>query len=426
MNMIESNIFSENRLTQIQLAFDSAAFLWLLRRGSLTQPDYNQADVYELDDRIESYLDMLTTYPDVAWSLSEESLQINQPGEIFVAGIIAFLSRDIKKVQKVTDVALQDHATLDALSYSLAWLPSSYTQSWIRKFLLSKNLDHKLLALLACEQKQEDPKELLRNILDREDCRLHERLYSQALKQAGELKRFDLLPLIRLGLNSAYVDCQYWARYALILMGELDYVKELRPWILKEGPTQATAILLAFRLLPLAEAKQWLLEILQDPSQMRLAIRACAILGDPQAVPWLIKTMQDARYAQLCAEAFSAITGVNLEEQGLILSDLPDLDQLLPDTEDEDSFSLDQDQYLPFPDASKIGAIWQKYQNRFKAQHRYFLGQPIDASFTFLESLEKIKSIASMRQCHRIAYEFALSSTSETLRLPNKIRLSCD
>jgi len=143
MNMIESNIFSENRLTQIQLAFDSAAFLWLLRRGSLTQPDYNQADVYELDDRIESYLDMLTTYPDVAWNLSEESLQINQPGEIFVAGIIAFLSRDIKKVQKVTDVALQDHATLDALSYSLAWLPSSYSQSWIRKFLLSKNLDHK-------------------------------------------------------------------------------------------------------------------------------------------------------------------------------------------------------------------------------------------------------------------------------------------
>lgn len=421
MRIIEQDKLSDSRLTQIQLAFDSAAFLWLLRRDSINQPDYCFNDVIELDNRINSYIDVLDCYPEVSWHLSEEAIVIGQPGEMFVAGIIAFKSRDMKKIQTVTEIAVKHEETFFALSHSVAWLPPSYSDIWISRFFSSKELNHKRLALLACELRQDNPGDHLKNILERVDCQNDELIYSQALKQAGELKRFDLLPLIRQGLSSLHNRARYWARYALIMMGENIYLNELKPWMMKETDFKATAATLVFRLLPIADAKNWLLEILQDAKQIRFAIRACGILGDPQVIPWLIKTMQDPRYAQLCGEAFSNITGINLKEQGLTLESLPDLDAILPEIDEDIEFQVDQDQQLDYPDASKIGAVWQKYQYRFKPQNRYFLGHLIDSKYQYLKNIKKDSHRLNMRQLSRLAYETALSSTSQPLQLPNKV-----
>src|SRR5690606_9458895 len=107
--------------------------------------------------------------------------------------------------------------------------------------------------------------------------------------------------------------------------------------------------------------------------------------GDPQVIPWLIAQMQNPQCTRLAGEAFSTITGVNLEEQKLVLENIPELDEILPDDiAEHEYFEISEDQNLPFPDVPKIAAIWQKYQQRFKPGTRYFMGKQADDSQEYL------------------------------------------
>ena len=70
-----------------QLAGDGA-FLWQLRSSALTQPNYHQSDLFELEQRIDAQLDGLMTAPDDAWEICDEALELQQSGEVFAAAVV--------------------------------------------------------------------------------------------------------------------------------------------------------------------------------------------------------------------------------------------------------------------------------------------------------------------------------------------------
>lgn len=393
-----------------QFAVD-AAFLWLLRSIAVNQPHYTVDDLAELEQRVDAQLDGLMSAPEDAWEICAAAMELQEPGEVFAGAVLAFRSLDIHKIQKAVESGLGGEQGCRGLVSALGWLPGRLCHSWIKKFLTSKDLDHKYLAVAACSARREDPREYLTQIFQRPDCVAHDKLYARSLRLVGELKRHDLMPALRIAMRAEDPDITFWANWSAVLLGDQSAADSLLPFVLHPNPYQAKAMDLAFRALPVEQARTWISSLAKNPAEIRNVIKATAALGDPHAVDWLIGQMRVPALTRLAGEAFTAITGIYLEEQQLALDDLPDLDEQLPseDAEDE-NVDMDEDENLPFPDIDKVAAVWQKYYQRFDAGQRYFMGKSISA-----ESLGQILKTGGQRHRRAAAMELALLQSNQLL-----------
>lgn len=394
---------------------DEASFLWVLRSIVVNQPDYYSADLLELDARIDAKVNALMTAPEDAWNICANAMSIQQTGELFTAATIAFRSLEVMKIQEVVEVGMQSKEAFIGLAGALAWLPGRLCHSWIKKFLTSKDLHHKYLAVTVCSLRREDPREYLTNIIQREDCIAHKPLYARSLRLIGELKRVDLAPAVRVALQSKEPEILFWATWSSIVLGNKSLIENLKPFVLTDNAYRARAIELAFRVLPIDAAREWINELAKKPQQIRQVIQASAILGDPHAINWLISQMRVPTLMRLAGEAFSTITGIGLEEHKLALEELPQLDDQLPaaatnDELQDGDLGLGDDDRLPFPSADKIAAVWQRYQQRFIPGRRYFMGQAITS-----EHLLSIYSYGNQRQRRAAALEMALLQSDHYL-----------
>lgn len=388
---------------------DDATFLWLLRDRAVNQPHYNVADLAELDSRIDAQLDGLMTAPEESWHLCVNALELEQPDAVFTAAVFAFRSLDSRYIQHAVEAGLVSDHTLRGLVSAMAWLPGRLVHSWIKKFLTSKDLNHKYLALAVCSARREDPREYLTAIVQRSDCIAYTPLYIRALRLIGELKRFDLLHILRNGMAADDKDVVFWATWSAILLGDKSLAKDLQPYVLTPNPYQSRAMALCFRVLPLETARGWISVLAKDPLNNRLVVTATSLLGDPHAINWLIAQMRIPALTRLAGEAFATITGIDLQEHKLILEELPNLDDQLPDDgAQNEEIDLSDDEYLPFPDVNKIAAIWQKYQQRYAPSQRYFMGQIINPSISVSEHLRSIFANGQQRQRQKAALELAL------------------
>jgi uncharacterized protein (TIGR02270 family) len=315
----------------------------------------------------------------------------------------------------VIETGLASPQGVKGLVSALGWLPGRLCHSWIKKFLTSKDLNHKYLAVAACSVRREDPREYLTTIFQRNDCIAHAKLYARSLRLIGELKRRDLSGALPIAMQAENPDILFWASWSAVLLGDKSFVKNLQPFVLKTNVNQARAIELAFRVLPIETARLWISELAKDPAQIRKVIKATANLGDPQAIHWLIAQMRVPALTRLAGEAFTTITGIDLEEHRLALEELPDLDALLahsgPNEDPADNnVDMDEDERLPFPDVDKVAAVWQKYQQRFVVAQRYFMGQAITA-----EHLTAVYASTNQRQRRAAALELALLQPAQYL-----------
>ena len=384
---------------------DNAAFLWVLRDQAVDRPDYHQHDLQELDHRIEMQLDGLMAAVETSWEICSEALETGDAGEVFTAAVIAFRSHDIKKIQRVVDTGVGSTAGIRGLRSALAWLPDDLAHPWINKFLNSKELAHKLVAIGACSLRRENPGKALNRIFQRDDCREHTALYARALRLAGEIQRLDLLDDVLLGSHSEDPEVRFWAIWAAILLGRRQLVSELQPFVVNHGELQSRAIDIAFRVLPTEEARQWISSLGKNPENAATVIRACGILGDPQAVDWLIAKMDEDRYARLCGEAFTTITGVDLESQQLVRPAPASAED-----EEDSGLELSDDEFLPWPDRDKLQKLWLNLSQGFTAGQRYFLGRSADIAF-----LHSKLEHASLRQRRWAAIELMLIDPSAPL-----------
>ena len=396
-----------------QLSGD-AAFLWLLWNNAVNQPNFTGSDLAVLEKRVDARLDGLMTEPEESWEICVAAMASQQADEIFAATVLAFRSLDVSKIQQVIEVGMASPQGIKGLVSALGWLPGHLCHSWIKKFLTSKDLNHKYLAVAACSVRREDPREYLTNILQRDDCIAHGKLYARSLRLIGELKRHDLSAVLPIAMQSKKPDILFWASWSTLMLGDKSAINNLQPFVLAEGLFQSRAIEIAFRVLPQEISRDWINALAKDPVQVRKVIQATAILGDPYAIDWLVAQMRVPTLTRLAGEAFTTITGIDLEEHKLALEELSDLDGHLPDgpSEDpaDDNVEMSEDDRLPFPDVNKIAAVWQKYQQRFTPGQRYFMGKVIER-----EHLLAVYASGGQRQRRAAALELSLLQPAQFL-----------
>ena len=380
-----------------------AAFLWLLRSVAVEQPHYAPEDLVALEARLEAQLDGLMTAPELGWSAAEAALELEQAGEVFTATCVALRSHEMPRIQQAVEAGLASPEATKGLVSALGWLPAGLASPWIDRFLSGKDMRHKYLGIAACSVRRQDPAEALTSILNREDCRAHTPLYARALRLVGELRRQDLMPAVQAARAVDEPAVRFWGTWSAILLGDRAAVTYLQPYVFTPGPHQSQALHLAFRVLPIEQARMWISSLAKDPAQARTVIAATGILGDPHAVNWLIGKMADPVLARLAGEAFTQITGIELERHQLMGSAPADQAPIPNDDPDDAYVGLDEDENLPWPDANKVAALWRAHGQHFMVGRRYFMGRPIAA-----ELLKEKLTNGFQRQRHAAALELAL------------------
>lgn len=387
-----------------------AAFLWLLRSIAVNQPHYTSVDLADLEQRLEAQLDLLMSSLELGWEACETALSLQQPGEIFTATIVALRSHDIEKIKTAIQSGLAAPETFKGLVSALGWLPTEISRPWVERLLKGKDMNHKYLGVAACSVRRDDPGEILTDILKREDCRTHLPLHARALRLVGELRRQDLMPALQASLEAKDMNLVFWATWSSILLGQHASVQNLRAFVLKPGPHQARAIQMAFRVLPVDQGREWISALAKDPANQRAVISATGILGDPHAVNWLISKMADPQQARLAGEAFTLITGIDLEKHKLTASTQPSQAPLPNDDVTDTNVGLDDDENLPWPHAEQIAVLWRNHGQHFLVGRRYFLGKAITPDW-----LKSKLNDSTQRHRHAAALELALIDSQSRL-----------
>jgi len=324
--------------------------------------------------------------------------------------VTAMRSHDTGKIKIAVDVGLENAPATPGLISAMGWLPDELANPWTERFLNGKEMAHKYLGLATCSVRRQNPEERLTTILQRDDCRQHEKLYCRALRLIGELRRQDCMPAIHQAIHDDNENIRFWATWSAVLLGHRASVPHLQDFVFNAGPYQHQAIQLAFRVLPVEQAREWIDKLLNDKSQIRVVIKATGALGDPDAINWLIDTMHDPALAKLAGEAFTTITSIDINTHRLMM-DEPDSTVAIDDT-DDNSVDQDDDENLLTPDANKVAAIWRQQSPHYIIGHRYFMGQPMGATH-----LKEILANGTQRQRHAAALALALNESD--VPLPN-------
>jgi uncharacterized protein (TIGR02270 family) len=126
--------------------------------------------------------------------------------------------------------------------------------------------------------------------------------------------------------------------------------------------------------------RQNVVSALREPGLQRSGVFALGHIGTPEAVEICLHAMRDPKLARSAGEAYCAITGADLERDGLTAPEPPESESL-PDFADDapDANLVPQaHESWPLPDVGKVRGHWQAANSRYVAGTRYLYGKPVD------------------------------------------------
>lgn len=387
---------------------EDAAFLWLLRDQAVLAPNYSVKDLADLDERVEANIDGLRIAKEFGWNLCEDALANEEPGEVFAAGVLAFESKDKKRIQKVLAIGCSSYELMRGLISALGWIPFKQIEDLITKFLDSENMAVRAIGISAFAAHREDPGiSLQKAIIDHEP-----QLRRCAIKAAGRLGRVDLLRFILQCISDKDDNCRFFSAWSAARLGErsIHILDKLKEFAATSGPLARPSLDIVLRCMALPGAKKWQQQLLENPGTRRQGVIGIGVIGDPCLIEKLIPLMEEEEFARVAGEAFSNITGIDLEYENLD-QDQPKGFEAGPNEEPEDEdVALDTDEDLPWPSPKLVMDWWTKHKKDFKPGKRYLRGQEITK-----KSLINTLIQGNQRQRSTAAMELALREPSQPL-----------
>jgi uncharacterized protein (TIGR02270 family) len=235
-------------------------------------------------------------------------------------------------------------------------------------------------------------------------------LAARALRALGELGKADP-GLFQKSFDAKDPEIRFWACWSAALVspdpGAVERLKEVAS---KPGPRRAAAADLAVRRLVLAEASAWREKMAADPKNLRPAASLAGAIGDPAAIPWLLELLKQPPLARGAGEAFSFITGIDLEGEKLDAKKPEGFESGPTDNPEDADVAMDPDDDLPWPNPVKVAERWNAIKGTLAAGKRYLLGREIAG-----ERAREVLRSGKQRQRAAAALELALRSPGQPL-----------
>lgn len=390
----------------LQQHAEDAAFLWLLRDAAVNAPHYYLKDLAELDERVAANIDGLRIAGDAGWQVCQVQLEYREPGEIFTASTLAFESGDAHRIQTVLDFGAADSSLSRAVISSLAWMPFSTSASLMARLIEGNDAGHRRIGIAAFAAQGKDPGAVLKKLCHDNDAGVRAR----AFKAAGQLGRKDLFNDIINGVYDSDAACQFNAAWSALRLGSRDesIIAILGDAIILVSSQADEALNMVLRCLSMDQARILYKKLLSSPKHIPLAVKAAGIIGDGQLIPELIQWMHQPDLARLAGEAFSMMTGVDIEYEDLD-QDAPENSANVAGEDDpEDVMAANSDEDLPWPNPVLVARWWQEHQKQYKPGIPYFRGAAIDNDILQVGLRE-----GNQRQRHAAALILALKNPQQ-------------
>lgn len=372
---------------------EEAEILATRRMNSAGSPLQTLGTLTQLDRRIEAHLDGLLVDVKSAWELCERELKFADAGEVFVGMQVALTGGDPARIEKMIEIACVSPRTLRGVIFALNWLPFESASALVQTLFVSSVAEQRYVAV-AARAAQRCNGEWLRQALNDASAFVQAR----ACRAVGELGRVDLIPPLQALRQSKDEPVAFWSCWSVALLGDAPAAIALKKFT--TSPAYAEdALSVAFRRLPLQAAQDWIGELADNEANSRVLLLGVGILGDPTYIPGLIAMMSDQEHARIAAESFCTITGVNLADEKL------EAPAPMSETENDDSPD-DPDEFLPWPDVTRVAAWWDRNGARFNPGTRYLLGKPIT-----VEQLQWALRNANQKIRHGAALELSMLRT---------------
>jgi uncharacterized protein (TIGR02270 family) len=385
---------------------EDAAFLWLLRDAAVCAPHYSLDDLAQLDNRIDAHIDGLRIAGDAGWKICQEQLGWEEPGEVFVAAVLAFASGHEARIQAVLEAGSASRELSRSLVSALGWLPYQQVETSIQQLLTADSSDLRRIGIATYTVHRRDPGYPLTAALSGDDPWLKAR----ALRAVGELGRVDLLPLLRNNLNVDDGLCRFSAAWSAALLGDMGAIPSLQAIASLDCLYREEAVKMALRRMDLAAAHAWRQALAHNPDSMRLAVIGAGVVGDPVSIPWLIEQTAIPELARVAGEAFTMITGVDIAYEDLE-GEWPEGFEAGPNENSEDeNVDMDLDENLPWPDPELINKWWHAHRGEFQPGTRYLLGKPMSPAW-----LQDVLRNGRQRQRAAAALELAIRHPGQPL-----------
>lgn len=390
----------------VQQHAEEAAFLWQLRALAVSAPDYSLADVAELDGRVEANLDGLRIAGEPGWEVCRNELAWEEPGEVFTAAVLAFEGGDPLRAEEALALADRSPELARGVVSALGWVEWPRAQPQVQALLESENPLRVRMGIGAMAVHRVDPGRRLPDLLRHADPVVR----SRALRAAGELGRTDTRYEVEASLEHEDPECRFWAAWSGVLLGDREASgRMVGRFAVEDGPHAREAADLVARSLPPAQGLGWC-RYLAAQGAHRLAVIAAGAAGDASLVPWLLETMAVAELARPAGEAFSAITGMDLEEHDMEAEPPEALESGPTEEAEDEEVEMDPDENLPWPHAQRLAEWWARNHVRFAPGTRHLLGEPMKN-----ESLLAALKAGRQRQRAAAALEIALRYPASAL-----------
>lgn len=397
---------------------EEAAFQWLRRDAAIGEPHYSLSDLAKLDNRVDAHLDGLRIAGVGGWDICEKALEIEEPGEVFTAAFLAFESGDGEKIDKIVSVGSKSPELFRGLVSALGWQDHEHLNAILPSLLNANSLQYLRLGVAASAIHRIDPGDALTRVLKSSDLFLRAR----ALRSVGELKRRDLLPVLRQHFQSEDVACRFWSAWSALLLGDQSALAPLKTFVVLESSYLERALQILLRAMGSTNAQNWLQGLAQQLSQqstneatqqseiIRYVLIGAGIVGDPIYISTLIQQMENPELARVAGEAFTMITGVDLAYEDLEGEWPEDFEAGPTENPEDEDVEMDPDEDLPWPEPALIQKWWSEQEKNFRPGMRYLAGQPINQ-----QQCQQVLTSGMQTQRLAAALELALMQPDNSL-----------
>jgi len=335
-------------------------------------------ELIDQQDRIEAHLDGLLLDPVLGWENAQEALRFGDVGELYVASLVAIASKNQDYLKEVGKIAIDSPEMAPGFLHALLWYPIQTIQPIINSLIKTKSPVAQSLGVAALSSHGVDPGPAFEPLLTSDEKIVIQR----AAQAAGEVGRVDLLSSLNRLLDHENPEVRFTVAKAATMLGSQTAAKALID-LVKQEEYRHEAMRYVIPLMSTNNAQFWLNELAKDLAYTRSVIYGTGVLGDPQNIPGLIRAMHHKEYARIAGNAFSLMTGVDVDEMNLTPDSSEETQPANAEpteaaTEDYDNDDPDRDEIFPWPDPEKITAWWQSNHTRFIVGQRYLMGLPTD------------------------------------------------
>lgn len=359
--------------TVVQRHADEASSLSGARTALTVAPQVTLAHLRGFDGRLDAHMEGLAIAGEAGWRLCETALESPSAGVVFMAAARALEDQRRERFGRLVALAKAVPAARQGLTNALEWVQPKHLEGLVVRLLGSADAFERRLGVSACGRHRVRSAPSTSHVRDAETS-----VRARALRVAGEIGDMQAAVACEAAIAGDDDSCRWWGTWSSVVLGNRGRsLDALAHMALHDGPHRGRAFPLALQATGVTAGHRLLQDLARRPRQQRWVIAGAGVVGDPVYVRWLIDQMRCPELSRVAGEAFSLITGADLEALGLEAPAPENLPLGPNDDPDDSNVDVDPDDGLPWPDPQKVERWWASNDTRFPSGTRCFMGAPV-------------------------------------------------